>query len=110
MGEAYVRFALENPAHYRLMYGEQSLAREQVPELQAAADSLFAHLVEVIMSLQSAGRIKAHDSQLQAYVAWGAMHGLASLLIDGQIQAADVDHLIAQATRTVLDGMRAAGE
>ena len=109
MGEAYVRFALDNPAHYRLMYGEQSLAREEVPELQAAADRLFAHLVAVIESQQRAGRIKPADSQLQAYIAWSAMHGLASLLIDGQIHAgADVDRLIRQATGTVLDGMRTA--
>ena len=31
MGEEYVRFALENPAHYRLMYGKEALARRNVP-------------------------------------------------------------------------------
>lgn len=108
MGEAYVRFALEKPAQYRLMYGEHSLARDEAPELRAAANSLFAHLVAVIESQQQAGRIRADDPRDQAYIAWGAMHGLASLLIDGQIQAAaDVDRLIERAARTVLDGMRA---
>jgi hypothetical protein len=36
------------------------------------------------------------------------VHGLASLLIDGQIlTAVDVDGLVRQTTQTVLDGMRA---
>ena len=50
MGEQYVRFALENPAHYRLMYGREALTREEVPELRDAANALFEQLVTVITS------------------------------------------------------------
>ena len=111
LGEAYVRFALDHPAHYRLMYGEQSLERAEAPELRAAADNLFGHLVTVIESQQAAGRVKREDPQVLAYIAWSAMHGLASLLIDGQIDAAtDIDRLIRHATQTVLDGMRAGAD
>lgn len=108
MGEEYVRFALENPAHYRLMYGKEALAREDLPELRAAANALYEHLVDVIQAYQRSGRIKRQDARAQAYVAWSTVHGLASLVIDGQIQATDdIDELIRQAGRTVLDGMRA---
>ena len=48
LGEEYVRFALENPAHYRLMYGREALTREDLPELREAANALYEHLVEVI--------------------------------------------------------------
>lgn len=107
MGEEYVRFALENPAHYRLMYGREGLARQEVPKLQEAGSDLFEHLVNVIQAYQHSGKIKRQDPRAQAYVAWSAVHGLASLLIDGQIMAAvDVDGLIRQITRTVLSGMR----
>ena len=107
MGEEYVRFALENPAHYRLMYGSEALARRDVPELREAGNTLFEQLVDVIQAYQDSGKIKRQDLRAQAYVAWSAVHGLASLLIDGQIlTAADVDGLIRQTTRTVLDGMR----
>ncbi len=109
MGGAYIHFALGNPAHYRLMYGEHALARAQAPELRAAADELFAHLVGVIEAEQNAGRIREGDPQTQAYIAWSAMHGLASLLIDRQIDpATDVEDLIDQATHTVLRGMQTA--
>jgi AcrR family transcriptional regulator len=107
MGEEYVRFALENPAHYRLMYGSEALARRDLPELREAGNALFEQLVDVIQAYQDSGKIKRQDPRAQAYVAWSAVHGLASLLIDGQIlTAVDVDGLIRQTTRTVLDGMR----
>jgi AcrR family transcriptional regulator len=107
MGDAYVRFALENPAHYRLMYGKEALTRSEEPELQDAAMGLFDQLVLVIQANQRSGGIKKQNPRNQAYVAWSAVHGLASLIIEGQIQAADdVDLLIKQTTTTVLDGMR----
>jgi AcrR family transcriptional regulator len=107
MGEEYVRFAVENPAHYRLMYGKEALTRQDRPELSEAAIALFEQLVSVIQAHQKSGGIKRQDPRAQAYVAWSAMHGLASLWIEGHILATDdIDGLIRQTTRTVLDGMR----
>ena len=108
MGEEYVQFALENPAHYRLMYGREAMARENLPELREAGSDLFEQLVEVFQAYQESGGIRRQDPRAQAYVAWSSVHGLASLLIDGQITSAvNVEALIRQTTQTVLDGMRA---
>ncbi len=107
IGEEYVRFALENPAHYRLMYGKEALTREDLPELREAAEALLEQFVDVIRAHQRSGTIKRQDPKSQAYVAWSAVHGLASLVIEGQILATvDIDGLIRQTTRTLLDGMR----
>ena len=107
MGEAYVRFAIENPAHYRLMYGREALTRQDLPELREAANALFERLVALFRAQQRSGGIKRQDPRAQAYIAWSAVHGLASLVIEGQIQpAVDVDALIRQTTGTLLDGMR----
>ncbi len=107
MGEEYVRFAVENPAHYRLMYGKEALTRQDRPELREAANAMFEQFVGVIQAHQRSGAIKRQDPRAQAYVAWSAVHGLASLWIEGHILATDdIDGLIRQTTRTVLDGMR----
>lgn len=107
LGEEYVRFALENPAHYRLMYGREALTREELPELREAAEALFEQFVDVIRAHQRSGLIKRQNARAQAYVAWSAVHGLASLVIEGQIHGTDdIEGLIRQTTRTVLDGMR----
>ena len=106
MGEVYVHFALENPAHYRLMYGQEGPSRRDLPKLREAGNALFDQLVDVIESYQRRGDILAQDPRAQAYVAWSAVHGLASLLIEGQIMDdVDVKALIHQTTQTVLAGM-----
>ena len=110
MGAEYLRFAIENPAHYRLMYGREALTREGQPELREAANALFEQLVEAFEAYQRAGEIRPHDPRAQAYVAWAAVHGLASLLIDGQIMASvDVEGLIELTTQTLLEGMGSEG-
>lgn len=107
MGEQYVRFALEHPAHYRLMYGNEALERQDQPELRKAARALLENLIDVIRVHQQRGEIEGGDPRAQAYVAWSAVHGLASLLIERQIDPnVDVDDLIRQTTQTILDGMR----
>lgn len=107
MGEQYVRFALEHPAHYRLMYGKEALARQDQPELRKAAGALLENLVDVIRVHQERGEIEGGDPRAQAYVAWSAVHGLASLLIEKQIDPnVDVDELIRQTTQTLLRGLR----
>ncbi len=107
MGDEYVRFGVENPAHYRLMYGREALARENVPELRRAADDLLEFLVDVIRAQQRAGGIKRQNPKTLAYAAWSSVHGLASLMIEGQIDpTVDADRLIRQTTRTLLDGFR----
>ena len=107
MGEQYVRFALEHPAHYRLMYGKEALARQDQPELRKAAGALLENLVDVIRVHQQRGEIEGGDPRAQAYVAWSAVHGLASLLIEKQIDPnVDVDELIRQTTQTLLRGLR----
>lgn len=106
LGAEYVRFAVENPAHYRLMYGKEALTREDIPELREAANAIFEQMVAVIEAHQRSGGLKRQDPRAQAYVAWSAVHGLASLWTEGQIQATDdIDGLIRQTTRTLLDGM-----
>ena len=107
MGETYLRFAVENPARYRLMYGNEALKRERYPQLQSAANGLLEELVQIIMSYQRAGAIKNHDARSLAYVAWSAVHGLASLVIDGQMQAPhDLDALTRLTTQTLIEGMK----
>ena len=108
MGVAYIQFAVENPAHYRLMYGREALVRREIPVLQSAADAIFDEVVALIATLQASGNLRTDDPEALAYVAWATVHGLASLLVDGQIeQPDDIEALARLATRTLLDGLAA---
>ena len=91
MGKTYVLFALHNAALFRLMFSPQ-LRRDNRPGLRMAADAAFATLRQVSGGDTRAGRIAA-------LAAWARVHGLAVLLLDGQIaiQAGeDIEALISE--------------
>lgn len=77
MGKTYVLFALNNAALFRLMFSPQ-LKRDNRPGLRMAADVAFATLRHV-----SGGDVRA--GRIAALAAWARVHGLAVLLLDGQI-------------------------
>lgn len=107
MGGAYIQFALDNPAHYRLMYGKEALRRTQYPDLQAAADDAYEELVALIETYQETGAIKPENSHALAYIAWSTVHGLASLLVDGQMDYRDDPIALARlSTKTLFEGMK----
>jgi len=89
MGEAYVRFALDNPERFRLMFGG-AVPIAKYPELQAAASATHAALVEAF---------KDHPRpEVAAAAAWALVHGLAHLKLDG--------HLAAQSAAEVIGAVR----
>ncbi|KKB07831.1 TetR/AcrR family transcriptional regulator [Devosia chinhatensis] len=76
-GKTYVVFALHNPNLFRLMFSPQ-LKKEARPGLRIAADTAFDALRQAIDGVGSRQRIRA-------LAAWAKVHGLAVLLLDGQI-------------------------
>jgi AcrR family transcriptional regulator len=85
MGRAYVSFAASNPSHYRVMFGAFRDLCEKDPGLQADAAAAFQALVDAIKILQAAGEIRDDDPRQLAHFIWSAVHGVASLAIDGQL-------------------------
>lgn len=77
MGRTYVTFALENPNLFRLMFSPV-LRRDNRPGLRMAADAAYRTLRHVTGEDLDTGRIAA-------LAAWAKVHGLATLLLDGQI-------------------------
>lgn len=109
MGRAYVRFARENPSHYRVMFGGFVTNLQCDAELGVTAGLAFGVLTEALGRLQQQGLVRAGDPESLAVFVWSASHGIASLLIDGQLARKDVD-VAATVDRTldrVWDGIAA---
>jgi hypothetical protein len=49
MGFAYVRFAIANPSHYRVMFGGFVDPKAEDPELAAEAEGAFRALVDALL-------------------------------------------------------------
>ena len=108
-GVAYVRYALEHSSHYRVMFGAYGASSAQrYPTLADAAMQAFMVLVEGIIAGQEAGVIRSEDPKQLAWAAWSLVHGLAMLLIDGQIPITEsqaITSLSGLITRTLIEGL-----
>jgi AcrR family transcriptional regulator len=87
---AYVKFGIENPAHYRLMFGSVVASRsEDRPEsLKVAGANTKAVLEEIIRRGAQQGSFypspnKQEELQIAVVSAWSAVHGLTMMAIDG---------------------------
>ena len=82
IGEAYVGFARANPALYRLMFGEGFPAASRSGE---AVRDLRRRASETIKSAL-ADRLAEADLPVAGLYLWSVVHGLALLMIDGQVE------------------------
>jgi AcrR family transcriptional regulator len=84
-GRAYVSFALAQPALFRAMNPRYGTVDEHAPELIEARMRLHAALLADIGEAQSLGRVRAGEIMGIALTAWALTHGLAVLLLEGQL-------------------------
>ena len=89
MGDAYLEFAMAHPAHYRVMFGRfvESCARD--PELAEASSAAFQVLVDALAAGQREGWVRKDDPEPLAQFVWSVSHGIAMLVIDGQLRGGD---------------------
>ena len=95
-GLAYVDFANRNRGLFRLMFGPVLAERLKYPTLQAATAGVEAMLLRGVADLNQ-GPI---DDNHAAMAAWGLVHGLAHLIVDGFFPAgramAQVEEILAK--------------
>jgi AcrR family transcriptional regulator len=89
MADAYLQFAVAHPSHYRVMFGRFGKAGERDPELIEEAEGAFRALVDALVELQRDGRARHDDPLMQARFVWSVTHGVAMLVIDGQLRDED---------------------
>lgn len=81
-GAAYVRFALEQPQRFRLMFGGV-LRLGAHAGLREQASRAYEGLVRAFASMA-----EPRAAQITAAAAWSLVHGLAQLLLDGHFARA----------------------
>lgn len=106
MGQAYVAFAVEQSATFRLMFGHNA-ALKKAERVNNRGMCCLEHVISEIAIYCERNGLAA-DAQRIAVRLWTFVHGAASLLIDGDYAAVapnvDIDTLIADATPRLLDG------
>ena len=84
-GAAYVRFALANPALFRLMFSNPTPV-DRLREPSGSSDAMALLLANTARLAPPEG-----DTRLMALQAWSLAHGLAMLMLDSQVPTDDAD-------------------
>jgi AcrR family transcriptional regulator len=111
--DAYVRFALEEPATYRLMFDLSQPTKDEYPDLVRAMARARATMTSHVRDLVAEG-VLSGDPELIGQVFWAALHGAVTLHLAGKLSPQyklssqyGIDRIVAEATRALGVGLRA---
>jgi AcrR family transcriptional regulator len=103
MGIAYVRFAVANPSHYRVMFSADVTAVVNL-ELSQEGAGAFQALVDSLVAQQQDGLVRKDEPLQLALFVWANVHGIAMLAIDRRLEHQHVD--VEALTRFAIDRLR----
>ena len=104
VAEAYLRFAFENPAAYKLMFDLSQPNEEDYPDLARAGARARVIMAAYIQNLRDAGLL-AGEPEVVAHVFWAALHGLVVLKLGDKIAPnVDFEHLWRELARALTAG------
>ncbi len=107
LGRAYISFALEDPGLFRTAFCRPDRPMADVPE-RLAQQGPFALASEVLDELVATGVLAEQRRPGAEIAAWAAVHGLATLLLDGPLALLTEDeraHAIAKVGDFMLAGI-----
>lgn len=104
LGRGYLRFALDNPEHFFVMFRPELYDTEDL-ELRSAADPTFDKLLEAVSEHQRSGWRPSDDTLALTVSIWAALHGLASLWLGGLLEHRLSQQGVEPLTSTLLSGV-----
>jgi AcrR family transcriptional regulator len=105
-GRAYVRFGLEHPEHYRVLFMSKRSRSAKHADALAPGMVAFQHLVDAVQRAMDWRGIADGDATLTATGMWTSMHGVTSLLISmPDFPWPDATRLVDHVCSTVVRGL-----
>lgn len=83
MGEAYIRFALNNPEVFSLMFRREMCDLANYPEAKEKADRCFQYVADALGAGPATDKMSA--DMVPVIAAWSTAHGLATLMLEGKL-------------------------
>ncbi len=109
LGQAVVWFALKNPAHYRLMFGDVFRERRrEYAGLAKASEGPFTLLLRAIEACKGAGLLRDGPSVNELAIgSWALVHGMSSLILAGHLRSEEeaTAHLLDQLSNMLFEGI-----
>jgi AcrR family transcriptional regulator len=106
-GRAYVRFGLDNPEPYRILFMSRIGGDRRLEVITGAGGRAFQHLVDAVQRAIGSGDFRPVDPMFAATALWTAVHGITSLLISlPDFPWPDVDALVDHVCDIQIRGLR----
>jgi AcrR family transcriptional regulator len=82
---AYVAFALDDPAHFKVMFSNVVEQQQAYPDFVATVQKNFQQLVTLVEQSQQAGLLSPGPAETLAVSVWSLVHGFTLLYLENQI-------------------------
>ena len=90
-GAHYIRFGLDYPHIYDLMFGNTDINMSLYPDLEALSDASFSGIVEGLKSFMPDS--SENDVMIKVYNVWASVHGVVGILRQSKWQRKQIETL-----------------
>jgi AcrR family transcriptional regulator len=105
IGRAFVRFGIEYPDAYQLMFALRQNQPDDYPELRAAEDRSWTPLSTAVEAAIASGAITGDRDEV-AHLCWAGVHGIVSLHLAGKLVLSSITALVEPMLRSILESNR----
>ena len=88
---AYVQFAMNNTDTFNIMFSDVLEKEKEYPAFVENSRKTFERVVDVVRACQEAGILRSAPAELMAVSVWGQLHGIISLILEGQVSHVILD-------------------
>lgn len=81
----YVQFAMNNTDTFNIMFSGVLEKEKEYPSFVEISHKTFEQVVDIVKACQEAGVLRSTQPDLMAVSVWGQLHGIVSLVLEGQI-------------------------
>ncbi|MCA1899503.1 MAG: TetR/AcrR family transcriptional regulator [Chloroflexi bacterium] len=88
---AYVQFAMNNIGAFKVMFSSALEKEKDYPSFVEISHKTFERVVDIVKACQAAGALRPAPPEVMAVAVWGQLHGIISLILEGQISHTVLD-------------------
>ena len=88
---AYVQFAMNHTDTFKIMFSDVLEKEKEYPAFIEISQRTFNRVVDIVRACQEVGLLRDTPSEIMAVSVWGQIHGIISLILEGQISHTVLD-------------------
>jgi AcrR family transcriptional regulator len=108
IGRAYLRFGLDHPLHYRVMFMQnREMLVQKAPGGHESVIDSFGIVQKAVAEAMQAGVFEMNDPRTISALLWSGVHGIVSLTVAiGQLTNSQAEQLFEWQIRLFTEGLR----